>query len=223
MLEKISQNISGFISEGNGSNVFLVKGSEEIALIDSSAASNTSNVLSMLSGQGLSPSDVSLILHTHCHADHIGCTTLFSNARTAMHKADAKAVNNKDSSITCANFFPGLAFPKITEFLSNSQVIDLGAIKLKVIHTPGHTQGSLCFFEENQGLLFSGDTLFKNGFGRADLPTGSRTALVKSLELLEKLPFKMLLPGHGPILEGLADNRKNLKSMLKAAKTSAFL
>jgi glyoxylase-like metal-dependent hydrolase (beta-lactamase superfamily II) len=66
----------------------------------------------------------------------------------------------------------------------------------KVIHTPGHTAGSICLYKDN--ILISGDTLFGTGHGRTDLPGGNEEAMRKSLQLLSKLDWLYLLPGHGP-------------------------
>ncbi len=69
---------------------------------------------------------------------------------------------------------------------------------LKVIHTPGHTQGSICLYSEEERFLISGDTVFTDGgFGRYDFPGGDRTALARSIGYLASLPVEGLYPGHG--------------------------
>jgi glyoxylase-like metal-dependent hydrolase (beta-lactamase superfamily II) len=68
-----------------------------------------------------------------------------------------------------------------------------------VIHTPGHTPGSVCYYDEDAGVLFSGDTLFRGGYGRTDLPGGNRATLEKSLALLLSMDGGIAVcPGHGP-------------------------
>jgi glyoxylase-like metal-dependent hydrolase (beta-lactamase superfamily II) len=77
--------------------------------------------------------------------------------------------------------------------------IRFGAIRLRVLHTPGHTPGSVCLQSTDDGLLFSGDTLFAGAWGRVDLPGGSAEAIVESLGRLADLePIVAVLPGHGP-------------------------
>ena len=73
-------------------------------------------------------------------------------------------------------------------------------ISLKVIHTPGHSQGSICFYQEKEKILFSGDTLFASAIGRTDLPGGDQNQLIKSIkEKLFTLPLETkVFPGHGP-------------------------
>jgi len=80
--------------------------------------------------------------------------------------------------------------------------IKWGAFELEVIHTPGHTPGSVCLLEKKNGILFSGDTIFpEGGRGRTDLLGGDERAMAKSLETLKKLDYKILCAGHGEIEE----------------------
>jgi len=202
MFQKIFPNIYAFVSENSGSNVFLLIGKKEIALIDSGTEGNKQALIEGLASLDLKPEDISLVLYTHGHADHFGLDFLFTNAKRAMHKFDAEQINSGKASFACSSFFPGTKFPKISILLEPNQEIDLGKIKLKCIHTPGHTEGSICFFEQEKGLLFSGDTVFAEGFGRTDLPSGNATKMAESLKKLQKMGFKGLFPGHGPFLLG---------------------
>ena len=170
-------------------------------MIDSSAAQNSELLQNSLLQLNIQPEQVDLVLHSHGHADHFGCSHLFKNAEFKMHKFDAEFVNKKDPEFTASSIIPTAHFPEINDFLSENQVLDLGGFKLRVISTPGHTQGSICFFEESQGLLFSGDTVFRDGFGRVDLPSGSAEQLLASVKKISALNLKFLLPGHGPITD----------------------
>jgi len=214
MNQKISENVFAFIAEQEGSNCFLLRGSKQTALIDSSASGNATALQRFLLEQKVSLSAIDLILHTHGHADHIGCDALFPKAKIAMHVLDAEKINGNNADFACAHFFPGTLLPKVSLFLKDKQTIDLGNLQLRVLHTPGHTVGSVCFLEEKQGLLFSGDTLFAEGIGRTDFPTGSEEELTASLKKLLKISFKVLLPGHGLVLEGREQNRQNILSLL---------
>jgi glyoxylase-like metal-dependent hydrolase (beta-lactamase superfamily II) len=83
--------------------------------------------------------------------------------------------------------------------LAEGGTIRFGEVRLQVLHTPGHTPGSVCLQSTDDGLLFSGDTLFAGGWGRVDLPGGSTEAIVESLGRLADLePIVAVLPGHGP-------------------------
>ena len=78
--------------------------------------------------------------------------------------------------------------------------IRFGSIRLEVLHTPGHTEGSICLLDGEDGRLYSGDTLFAGSFGRVDLPGGSAEAMVDSLDRLRRFDDGLrVLPGHGPI------------------------
>ena len=82
--------------------------------------------------------------------------------------------------------------------LKEADIIQLGNTKLEIIHTPGHTPGSICLYNEAEKTLISGDTLFDGGFGRTDLRGGSMKEMEKSLEKLEQLPSGIcVFPGHG--------------------------
>ena len=86
---------------------------------------------------------------------------------------------------------------------------------MQVIETPGHTKGSVSFYEKKNKLLFSGDCLFKGNIGRYDLESGSKEEMKESLEKLLKLDSKVLLPGHGEILrENYEDNIKEVKTLI---------
>ena len=214
MFEKIFPGLFAFISSNMGSNCFLLT-DEKIVLVDSSASNNASQIIASLKEQGIAPEQINLILHTHGHADHFGCDFLFKNAEIMMHKHDAERVNKNDAAFTCSAWLQGTKIPAISSFLTPNQTIDLGKLKLQVLHTPGHTHGSVCLLERNKKLLFSGDTLFNAGIGRTDLPTGNAADLLQSLKTLKTTPFNYLLPGHGEMLkDGQQSNIENALKML---------
>src|SRR5205814_6796572 len=83
--------------------------------------------------------------------------------------------------------------------LAEGGEIRFGSLRLEVLHTPGHTEGSICLFGPDEGLLFSGDTLFAGSFGRVDLPGGDPDAMVDSLDRLRGFDDAIaVFPGHGP-------------------------
>lgn len=213
MFSKIIPNLFVFEPKTFGSNAYLLVGKRN-ALIDSGTDAN--GLQKALAKLGLHPDDITLILHTHAHADHFSCDFLFKKAKIAMHSADAGAMNAENTKYTCPDFLNNKEFPKIDLILKNSQKIKLGNFNLQAIHTPGHTSGSACFYEKKHKILFSGDTLFANGFGRYDLPSGSKGQLCNSLEKLQKIDFELLLPGHGAIVEGKEQNKQNIKNALNA-------
>ena len=213
MLEEISKNLFVYYSPNQGSNVYFLIG-KEIALIDSSLRINARDIENALASIGLSTSEVTHVLLTHAHADHIGCASLFKNATIYMHEKDARYVELRDIMYTCSEFFSQNEFPKIHVKLSGNETINVKPFKLQVIFTPGHTAGSVCFFDAQRGLLFSGDTLFAESAGRTDLLGGSEEKLIESLLSLKFLNFNTLLPGHGLVFRG--DQQANIDSVLKS-------
>jgi glyoxylase-like metal-dependent hydrolase (beta-lactamase superfamily II) len=85
--------------------------------------------------------------------------------------------------------------------LKDGQVLEMGSLRIEVIHTPGHTKGSCCFLvkDQEENILLSGDTLFAQSVGRTDLPGGDPRALEVSLRKLAQMPDELkVFPGHGP-------------------------
>ncbi len=140
-----------------------------------------------------------LILLTHSHWDHIADAAKLKKIFKVpiwVHAEDASNVE-KPGSDGLPLYFP-IEGVKPDGALVDGQAIKVGDISIKVIHTPGHTPGSVCFYFPDQGILVSGDTLFRGTMGRLDLPTG-RPALMKgSLNKLGNLPPQTrVYPGHG--------------------------
>jgi glyoxylase-like metal-dependent hydrolase (beta-lactamase superfamily II) len=139
-----------------------------------------------------------LIVSTHGHWDHTGDNAAVSaatSAEIAVHALD------RDALVHPAPLWAPFEIPPSVPAvdLAEGGEIRFGAIVLRVLHTPGHTPGSVCLQAADEGLLFSGDTLFAGGWGRIDLPGGSGEAMVDSLVRLAELESPVaVLPGHGP-------------------------
>jgi hydroxyacylglutathione hydrolase len=138
-----------------------------------------------------------LIVSTHGHWDHVGDNARVSEAtgaEIAVHPLDRDALVNP--SPLWAPFEIPPSVPAVE--LAEGGEIRFGAIRLQVLHTPGHTPGSVCLQSIDDGLLFSGDTLFAGGWGRVDLPGGSADLMVESLVRLSELETVVgVFPGHG--------------------------
>lgn len=139
-----------------------------------------------------------LIVTTHGHWDHTG-----DNARVAEHTGAKIAVHPLDAHrLTDPNpkWAPFEIPPSVPAVdLADGGEIRFGSIRLDVLHTPGHTEGSVCLLDRDGGRLYSGDTLFAGSFGRVDLPGGSAEEMVASLDRLRRLDDMLgVYPGHGP-------------------------
>jgi glyoxylase-like metal-dependent hydrolase (beta-lactamase superfamily II) len=136
------------------------------------------------------------------------------NAPLYAYKDDALALISGDRNTTCADEF-GIRPQKLTvKVLNNDNVIDCGDSKLQVIHSPGHTTGSIVLYDKDSKSLFSGDTVFADGgVGRWDLATGNFNALLKSVKKLTRLDVHALYPGHGRCCE--EDGNYHIKLGLK--------
>lgn len=141
------------------------------------------------------------ILNTHGHSDHTfsdAPVKAATGARLAIHRLDAYRLER--NAREGADLFPMRQPAAVAErLLEEGDESRLADVRLAVLHTPGHTEGSVCFHLPEERLLFSGDTLFNSGLGRVDLPGGDASAIVRSLHRLMTLPDETIVhPGHGP-------------------------
>ncbi len=136
------------------------------------------------------------IVNTHGHIDHIGANPEFDYP-VWIHKDDAQCLTDSDSNLSYSFLGSFFRSRKPSKILEDEDIISVGSINLKCIHTPGHTPGSMCLYTE--GSLFSGDTLFNGGVGRTDLLGGSQKQLEISIrKKLFILPGQTIVwPGHG--------------------------
>jgi glyoxylase-like metal-dependent hydrolase (beta-lactamase superfamily II) len=139
-----------------------------------------------------------LIISTHRHWDHIGDNAPLSaatGADIAAHILDRHGLEDTSGAYNAPFPIPP-SVPAID--LAEGSRIKFGAIDLEVLHTPGHTEGSVCLLSGDERLLFTGDTLFAGSWGRTDLVGGSDEQMVDSLARLSELaPDLRVLPGHG--------------------------
>ena len=140
-----------------------------------------------------------LIVSTHGHWDHIGDNAAVADhtgAQIAVHPLDRERLTNPQP--IWAPFAIPPSVPAVE--LAEGGEIRFGEIRLTVLHTPGHTEGSVCLLAPDEGVLYSGDTLFAGGWGRVDLPGGDPRQMVESIGRLTTLedPIRVL-PGHGPV------------------------
>ncbi|OIO26980.1 hypothetical protein AUJ14_00755 [Candidatus Micrarchaeota archaeon CG1_02_55_22] len=145
----------------------------------------------------LANAKIKLVAVTHGHFDHVHDVAKLkelTGAKVVVHALDAHLLESPDE------YGFGFTTPssKPDAFLVEGQVLRVGAVEFCVLHTPGHSKGSCCFYFEKEELLFSGDLLFAGGVGRTDFPESKHADLLASLKRVASLPPQTLvLPGHG--------------------------
>jgi glyoxylase-like metal-dependent hydrolase (beta-lactamase superfamily II) len=184
MVNKISENVWKIVCN---SNIYILKINNEFIAIDAGDRSYHDEVKDELK-KIVDPDKVSKVLLTHLHCDHTGCVDLFPSAEFFASKEAIEDYNEN-------SFGAVLGQDLIKKFGIKLNPLPKEIAGLKVIKTPGHSRGSVCFYLESRKVLFSGDTLFsEDHYGRVDLPTSAPELMQESLAIIPK--FKILCPGH---------------------------
>ena len=179
-------------------NCYILAESENSKAIIIDPGADVKKIINCLKKHSL---QAALIINTHGHADHIGCDDKFG-VPIYIHKLDASML--RDAELNFSNFLMSpYSVSKKAEIIQigDKNVIELGRIKLEVIHTPGHTPGGISLYLNSDGknVLFSGDALFYRSIGRTDFPGADGALLLKSIKekLLILPPETVVYPGHG--------------------------
>lgn len=184
---------------GDDTNCYIVfdQDSKETMVID--PAGDVDKIVEMVN---ILQGKLKYIFLTHCHGDHIkGVTELKQKlgGKVLINRYDAEGLNDKNVNLTA--FMDGLPEIEIDadSRLNDGDLIHLGNLEFKAIHTPGHTKGGCSLYLESEKLLFSGDTLFCGAWGRTDLPTSDFDEIMDSItNKLMNLPEDTIVyPGHG--------------------------
>jgi len=221
--ERIWRVPSDFRSSGvaTATNVYVVRGAIT-ALVDTGVfGTPTNDVRPALASLGLSLGDVDLVVNTHGHFDHLGGNAEVKdagNAEIALHRADAPlAESNENHARRLRELYGAIDADHlrsareamtmrllgravgVDRVLDDGDVVDLGAdVKLTVVHTPGHTAGSVCYFWEQAGLLFTGDSIQARGVHAGALPiVEAPGSYADSLMRAREIRPSALLMGHG--------------------------
>lgn len=156
--------------------------------------------------------DIQYVLLTHAHFDHIGAVAEVvqaTGAPLALHPDDLPILRARGDATMFGIFIQPSPDPGLS--LSDGQVIEVGALRLHVLHTPGHTPGHVTFHEAKARAAFDGDVLFQMGIGRTDFPGSSFQQLMDSIRnKLFTLPDDTIIyPGHGPATTVGAEKQSN--------------
>lgn len=188
--------IDTWVGDPTNCYIILDEQSKEAMVID--PAGDVDRIVEMIN---ILEGKLKYIYLTHCHGDHIAGVNELRNrcgGKVLIHREDTEGLNNPEINLT-----PYIGMPEIEleadSRIDDNDLIHLGDLELKVIHTPGHTRGGTSLYCEKENCLFSGDTLFRGTWGRTDLPTSSIEDIMDSIiNKLMKLPDDTIVyPGHG--------------------------
>ncbi len=176
--------------------IVLCRETSQAAIIDPSSRSFNKIAQALQERQ----SQATKLILTHSHWDHIADASLFvehMQLPVFIHQEDVDNLIHPGSD--GLPYFVPIHGVQPTQFLADQEVFSIGNSSWQVIHTPGHSPGSICLHCAKEGLLISGDTLFKGSFGSVSLPTGQPERMWSSLKKLASLPeATRVFPGHGP-------------------------
>lgn len=186
------------VSGGYASNCYIIgcEETKEAAVID--PGGDGQNILAIVKELGV---NVKYIINTHGHLDHISANRVVkegTEAQILIHKEDASMLTDAKRNMSA---FMGdkIAGPAADRELEEGDEIEIGTtIKLKVLHTPGHTRGGICLLADS--IIFTGDTLFAGSIGRTDFPGGSYETIIQSIKdkILTLDDSVEVYTGHGP-------------------------
>lgn len=187
----------GFVAGHMQANCYIIgcPATGEAAVVD--PGGDADRILARLKARGLR---LRYIILTHGHVDHIaalGEVREATGAEVLIHAGDAEMLTDPTRNLS---FFMGrrLRFSPAERLLADGDTIEVGTVRLEVVHTPGHTPGGICL--KTDDLVITGDTLFAGSIGRSDFPGGNHRQLIRSIkERLLCLPgHTRVYPGHGP-------------------------
>jgi len=202
---KIIDGLYGFIWQSaseNNCNSFFIDGSKKI-LVDPGHRHLFQHVKRGLAQIETAPEQIDVVLVTHGHPDHLEMVGSFGpSTQWAMSRIDYEFVMKHIGS--------HMDFPAPAFFLQEGDLV-IGDKTFQVILTPGHSPGSICLYWPERKVLFTGDVVFSQSIGRTDLPGGSGKQLKESISRLAELDVEVLCPGHGDVVAGRENVKKNFK------------
>lgn len=203
------------------SRSYLIVERERLVLIDTGPPMSARRVFRYIESIGRRPEEIELVLMTHGHPDHVGgARAIVKRTRASVHahtgdthrkwRGDRRYLGGAGGVLARV---PLVRTTEAHAHVEHGQVTDLLG-GLRVLHTPGHTPGSVCYLLEREGLLFSGDTLFSDGervSRSVPFPGYNRADYVASLRALAEMDFGILCGGHGaPLLRGASRRLREL-------------
>lgn len=206
---KLTDNLFFFPEKGMlDCNTYVIRGAPSI-IIDPGSPQFLPALVQDLQEDGISPEDIDIIANTHLHGDHCWANKAFkqvSEARIVIHPVQKEFYDV--TVVKTAEFFGFQPAEFEEDSCLDNNILDTGDIKFELIHSPGHSPDSICFYCQQDSILICGDVMFCENTGRVDLPGGNAAELKQSIEGLSRLKIEYLLPGHMDVVTG-AENVKN--------------
>lgn len=197
---------------GYDSNVYLLEDEDPI-VVDTGTGMYADTTLEEIS-KIVSLRNIGRIVLTHSHVDHLGGAARFqkaTGARICLHEDEALPLRAGDTTLSLAGMFGSRLEHMDIEPIKTGQKLKTGSTELEVLHSPGHSPGSIVLYDKGSNSAIVGDTVFTDGgVGRWDLPGGDLAKLISSLKRLGTLGLKNIYPGHGPYAEGDAPQHLRL-------------
>jgi hydroxyacylglutathione hydrolase len=199
----------------NNCNSVFIDGKTPV-LIDPGHAHRLNSLFDRMRQDHIDPERIRVVICTHAHPDHFGGTAAFpdTHVKIAISQQEEKYIEEIGRPMYAQQ---GMQMPeyRVDFYLKEGDLI-IGKHEFEVLMTPGHTPGGICMHWPRYKVLLSGDTIFAQGVGRVDLPGGDAKALKQSVERLSHLTAEIVIPGHGPAIQGAARVRANF-DMIKRA------
>jgi len=192
----------------NNCNSYVIGGEMPI-LIDPGHQHLVKNLITRMEKDGNQLEGIRLIIATHIHPDHFEATQTFARAGvlTALHLEEEKFILDVGKGFYAAL---GMEMPEIkVDFYLKEGELKVGQKTFQVLHTPGHSPGSISLYWPEKKALFTGDVVFYMGVGRTDFPGGDGNLLRNSIERLARLDAELLLSGHGEVIRGKRKIQQN--------------
>jgi hydroxyacylglutathione hydrolase len=242
---KLLDDLYCYIWQGKGNNcnsylfANVLRGDRPHVLIDSGHVANELNercldrLLSSMARENVKPEDIGLIINTHCHPDHCeanGALVAASRAESGKPGQALLAIHQDEDGYRraidehMAKMLGRQMGPEPNFYLKEGE-LSLGKeskLNLTILHTPGHSPGSICLYWPENRVLITGDVLFYGGIGRTDIPGGDSKLLKRSIERLSELDIEYVLPGHSTQLGSIIRGQDKVKQNFSSVRLSYF-
>ena len=213
---KLTDNLYVYYEKGMlDCNTYVIRDDPGI-IIDPGLTQFLPSLVKDMAKDGIDPESIDIITNTHLHIDHCWANEAFkklSGAEIVFHPLHKQFY---DVNMAVASQLIGVQDVDIKEdSLLDNNKLNTGDMEFELIHSPGHSPDSICFYCKQERILICGDVIFNKNTGRVDLPGGSADELKQSIDKLSQLEIEYLLPGHMDIITGAEKVKSNFEFVKK--------